>query len=178
MLYAINATAIIASAVTGATAVFVGLIGYFTSRISADVALRQSEAETQRLREQRHEEHLQHRQGLYLDLLNRERSFFHVPDDAVREGVVAWQLGVVEAANAVVLFGTVETAKAAIRLLNLVAAVLDEVPPDPLESYPERLDVVAAKFRQEWRNRRRELVEAMRGDCAPDRQGIRWGDDE
>jgi uncharacterized membrane-anchored protein YhcB (DUF1043 family) len=56
-------TVIAAAAVTGITAVVVGLVGYFSTRLSADAAKRQVDAEMERLQAQHDEAHLQRREG-------------------------------------------------------------------------------------------------------------------
>lgn len=73
VLAAVDWTVVAAAAVTGATAVVVGLIGLFSTRVSASVGQRQIDAEAERLREQHREIHFERRQDLYLKLVNADR---------------------------------------------------------------------------------------------------------
>ena len=169
MIGAINYTAIWAAAVTGATAMVVGLIGYFTAKLSAHVAMRQAAEETNRLREERAEKHLQHRQTLYHDLLNQDRAFFALEPyhpSAVRE----WRNGINDLVNGVVLFGTAEAAEAALNLHTVTMAMSGAVSDEPADTYQTRLLDVVNQHVVEWQDARMAFINAVRADSSPDRR--------
>lgn len=66
----LDATPILTAAVTGATGVLAGWIGYLAARHQGDVELKKVELEKTRLERRLEEPHFQHRQGVYHDFLD------------------------------------------------------------------------------------------------------------
>jgi hypothetical protein len=159
-LAAINYTAIWAAAVTGLTALAVALIGLFSSRLTASVAKLQVQAETERLHAQHAEQHLQHRQGVYHDVLNADRRLLELLRDPNTEQEAVWKAWrlLTEAVNGAVLFGTSQVGSSAVDFANQVRSVMLKA--------DESAD-------QSWRNSRRTLTNAMRADVAVDQTALR-----
>lgn len=161
----INWTVVLAGAVTGLTAILVGLIGVYSTKLTANVTKTQIEAETERLREAHKEAHLQHRQGVYHDLLNTERRGIRVIVDTAARREDRWESlrALYEHVNGAVLFGTEEVARQAVhlaRILNEVRGLIDKGEEIPQET------------REAWLHTRRRLVDSMRRDIAPDSEAI------
>ena len=147
----------------------VGLIGYFTAKLSAHVAMRQAAEETNRLREERAEKHLQHRQTLYHDLLNQDRAFFALEPyhpASVRE----WRNAINDLVNGVVLFGTADAAEAAVYLHTVTMAVTNVVSDEPADTYQTRLLDVVSQHNVDWQDARMAFINAARADSSPDKR--------
>jgi hypothetical protein len=160
----LNWNVVLPTAVTGATASLVALFNWLGNRTTAASANRQVEAEAQRLREQRDEEHLQHRQGLYHDLLNRERAELHVLADETKtpEERTAAVIAIQELLNNALLFGTHDVASRAAELAAALAPMRRAaLQGEPLPGTP-------------WFDLRRELINAMRHDVSADRSPVEW----
>ena len=169
VIAATNYTVIWAAAVTGATAVMVGLIGYFSTHLTAEVTRRQIDAETERLKVQYDETHFQQRQDLYHDILNREHPAVRILNDLgkPREERLAALLIVREVLNGALLLGTHDVASRAAEMSLIlprwrVAAQQDE-----------RL---SAEDAQGWLELRRELINAMRSDVSADKRPVQWSE--
>lgn len=180
VLAAFNYTAVAAAAVTGVTAVAVGLIGYFTAKLSAKVAIRQTEEETARATAARTEEHLQHRQGIYHRLLNQDRSFFRLIDPATDRVEIsafgAWYKGFIDEMNAVILFGTASVPAAAVHLNSQVASMVSATQKAHREGsdFNDALDLSLSEGRNGWDEARRTVIDRMREDVAPDTASFAW----
>jgi hypothetical protein len=136
------------------------LVGLFSSRLSASVAKFQVQAESERLDAQHAEQHLQHRQAVYHDVLNLDRRLLELLRDpnTEREAVwKAWRL-LTEAVNGAVLFGTSEVGSSAVDFANQVRSVMLKA--------DESAD-------QSWRDSRRTLTNAMRSDVTVDQAALR-----
>lgn len=177
VLAAINWTLLLATSVTGLTAIVVSIVGYLASRLSATSAARQTEAETERLRVTHEEAHRQHRQGVYHDLLNVERKWVLLASDALDSGDFTilndpddpGPLLYVHL-NGVVMFGTRLVAEAAVVYLHAFQAARVHMRHHNAEHALSSLDEVY--------DARRRLINAMRVDVAPDSAPIEvWWED-
>jgi uncharacterized protein YPO0396 len=164
-LASVNWTIIATSAVTGLTALLVGVIGVYATKLTAGVTRRQIDAETERLDKANAEAHLQHRQGVYHNLLNAERRTFSVIKDrstTTRDRVDAlWSL--YDHVNGAAIFGTEEVAGKAIALAQILNRWRASV--------EAGIDMTRASG-EEWVSARRELIDAMRRDVSVDQTSI------
>jgi hypothetical protein len=146
-----------------------GLSSYHLARKNGEVALRQVEAENERLRAQHSEDHLRNRQGTYHNFLNAERRFEWrvLRGEATQDDFLMFN----DIANGVALFGAQPVAAVAAKLVSEYGAVFSaaqqagrtDAPgsPDQISAaYQTRKDVITQK--------RSALVHAMRADVAPD----------
>src|SRR5438034_4214462 len=94
-----------------------GASGYMAAWRQGSVALRQVEAENERLRDQHREDHFRHRQGVYHGLLNVEREFARAMavtrENFDERRMADWMARFHHAYNAVMLFGTDHVREAA-----------------------------------------------------------------
>lgn len=167
----INYTAIWAAAATGLTAAIVGLIGFFTSRLTARVAARQIEAETERLEAGHAETHLQHRQGIYHDVLNRERRLLDVINsEGDRTAAFNAYRELTEAINGASLFGTAEVGRRAMVFQDVVGGVIGAADDRTQQGEPWTDAAIDEMLRlgQQWIKTRVELRDAMRVDVSVD----------
>jgi hypothetical protein len=157
-------TPILTAAVTGIAGVAGGLIGYLAARHQGSVELEKIEVERDRLKHEREEPHLQHRQGIYHRFLDsavrwhQERAGvdpFKDPDE-----YNAWAREHEHNLSAVSLFGTVAAYEKALELSKIIEDTMGHAgePDSPEGQYPHE-----AEFLAKWR----EVVEAMRLDTAP-----------
>jgi hypothetical protein len=163
----VNWTVIAASAVTGITAVIVGLVGYLSTRVTTSVARQQIEAETGRLRAQHEETRFQDRQNIYREFMQNERAAVALMNDAT--ATIPDRLDglrdIRNLLNGLLLFGTKEVADQAaaisIRLKEVRFAI----------GKNERMANDLAAYWTEWR---RNLINAMRRDVSPDKEPVEW----
>jgi hypothetical protein len=177
-LFAVDYTPILAAAVTGLTAAAVGVIGYFSTRMTADVQKTQTAAETERLRNQQEEERRKYRQDLYLQLLSHERSFFNLT--GVERGEISlesfdtWWKTLNDLLTGVMLFGTEPTARASAGLFTIVGQVNRKARNLDGRRFDESLSEAFEPHIEEWRQARRSLLDEMRKDVSADRAGVEW----
>jgi hypothetical protein len=171
-LLAVDWTVIGTSAVTGATAVVVALIGYYGTRLAARMSRVQADTETARAREVRTAERRAHRQEIYWDLLTRERPVVPILADADTDRTERLK-AVVELTKPLtgaILFGTEEVARRATEVARALETYRDAAargvePPE--QAFDELIRA------------RRVLISAMRRDVAADSMPIAgWEDSE
>jgi len=178
ILLAVDYTVILAAGVTGLTAVLVGVIGFLSTRMTAKVAERQAAEETARLKAQQEEARREHRQALYHDLLNHDRSFFNLTDpDRGQIGLDAfdaWQKRLNELVTGVMLFGTDSTARASANLLQIVSRVADDARQTDEQPFEDSLSQAFEADKEKWRQARRDLLDDMRADVSADARPVDW----
>jgi hypothetical protein len=177
-LFAVEYTVVLAATVTGLTAVLVGVIGFFSTRMTAKVAVRQSEEETTRLKAEQEEARKKERQVRYHDLLSHERAFFNLTD--AERGQISlddfdeWQKKLNEFLTGVMLFGTAPTAAASADLFRIVGEVSSDARNRAGIDFEESLSQAFENHNKEWRLARRRLLDEMREDVAADRLPVDW----
>jgi hypothetical protein len=181
VLAAFNYTAIAAAAVTGLTAVIVGLIGYFTARLSANVAREQVISETRRLEAEHREVHFRDRQSVYHKIFNADLTLLTLlngqPDFTRAEAFDAYRaLG--EELNGAKLFGTTSVDAAAAHLDVIVGWVMQEADEgadtddqaDEDGTWAEAAKSAMIAHGADWIRARQQLADAIRADVAVDRK--------
>jgi hypothetical protein len=170
MLAAFNTTAVAASAVTAVTAMATSLIGYRMSRLSANVAEHQIDAESGRQREQLGEARRRERQDVYRVVLNADHRLLDILDQPEFEQETAQiaYTDVVEAVNDAIIFGTHDVAQAAANYQVLVGLVIHEAGIDEDVEWYEAAIAATERHGAAWMKRRADLFNAMRRDVAVD----------
>jgi hypothetical protein len=171
-------TVIAAAAVTGVTAITVGLIGLFGARLSATVGQRQVEAENERLREEHREAHLRRRQELYLRLLSADRQLIarvNSGERLERSQTHALYESIAESASAAVLFGTKYVGRRALDYQRVVGQVFRDAS-GPNEDFDVTTRALFRETSSSWAKTRQALIDAMREDVSADQLALDAGD--
>jgi hypothetical protein len=151
-------TPVATAAISASSAVAGGALGYLTARYQSNVELRRVEAESERLKLQLSEPHLQHRQAVYHDFLDSAHRFhqaqavepFANPDEYFR-----WARDFEHYLSAVRLFGIEPASNAAQALADAIFSAM--------ASAPNYVGEAEDRFLRTWE----ECIQAMRQDTAP-----------
>jgi hypothetical protein len=173
----VNWTAVLTAAVTGLTAIVVGVLGYFGSRLAALAAARQTEAQTEQRREEREHEEKERRRAAYRAFLAKERSVFsklheREPEQPVVRLIEGWMAGLWDDLNAILLISPAPVGAAALDLHDALleveraakAAYTSDAPAEALARFRSAIDP--------WQRAFGNLLSAMREDVASDQAAL------
>jgi hypothetical protein len=157
------------------TAGLAGSFGYFTARQQNKVALRQIEAESDRLREQHREDHLRNRQGTYHAFIVADEELgahLTLPIGIQPEEMDAVTRRHAYAAAGVMLFGAseVQVALAALQAKYVEIGELLEPDPNNPAAFVRKASEIYVAHVEELNELRYAVLDAMRADVGPDRR--------
>jgi hypothetical protein len=164
-------TLVAAAAVTGATGVLGGWVGYLSAR-------HQSAGELERLREQHAVEARRYRQEEYRRFLDHLSSFMAIEagEVMIEDSFSEWQDEFHHLANGIRLFGEEEVVTHVVELAGALGVILSLIPDEedwggPPGEYPPFEDHLLRAWgtvAQGWGETFRHLVAAMRADVLRD----------
>ena len=180
MVFASSVVPVLAgAAVTGATAVLVGLLGYLGTRHSVDATVRQAELDADRGRAQRLDDARERRAGFYRDLVATERRLWALdlfPEPMSAEAFAEWYEEWHRVTTPVLLHGTVEVCAAVQDLSEIFTDIwIKNVAGTPYDQLPDRLRVGLRTISARRVAAVGRLLDAMRADTAASQVEISAG---
>jgi hypothetical protein len=144
--------------------------GWYAARKTAEVSLRQADAENERLREQHREDHLRNRQGTYHEFLSADRNMGRTLGEDIRpeqvEEIEALYARWSHLSVGLQLFGSEDVTRAGRALVDEYASVgraLEGNDPDAAEDAAAAYRAAQARIN----DARDVLLIAMRNDVGP-----------
>jgi hypothetical protein len=150
-------TPVATAAISAGSAVAGGALGYLTARYQSNVELRRVEAESERLKLQLNEPHLQHRQSVYHDFLDSAHRFHQaqvVEPWATEDEYNRWVRDFEHYLSAVRLFGMEPASNGGQALADAIFHAMGT---------DEYVGEAEDRFLRTWE----ECIQAMRQDTAP-----------